>query len=52
MPVAGSMRRLKVSTAMTWELSLFHGEYLRQFAVETSFQSYSKSWVEEKIFML
>lgn len=37
MPVAGSTRREIVSTAMTCEDSLFHGQYFRQFAVETSF---------------
>lgn len=52
MPVAGSTRRDSVSTAITCELCLFHGQYLTQLAVETSSQEYSKSCVEEKTFMV
>ena len=37
-PVPGSMCRERVSTAMTCEVDLFQGQYLRQFWVETSFQ--------------
>lgn len=37
-PVGASTDRDKVSTATTWVDLLFHGQYLRQFAVDTSFQ--------------
>ena len=36
MPVDGSTLRDSVSTATTWFVDLFQGEYLSQFAVETS----------------
>ena len=35
-PVEGSTDRDSVSTAITWVDLSFHGQYLRQFAVETS----------------
>ena len=38
MPVLGSTFRERVSTAMTCEEDLFHGQYLSQLAVDTSFQ--------------
>lgn len=38
MPVDGSTIRERVSTATTWLELLFQGQYLRQFAVETSSQ--------------
>lgn len=38
MPVDGSTERDRVSTAMTWVDLSFQGQYLRQFAVETSSQ--------------
>jgi len=38
MPVSGSIRRDKVSTAITCVDLSFHGQYFRQFAVETSSQ--------------
>ena len=36
MPVDGSTERARVSTAMTCVDLSFQGQYLRQFAVETS----------------
>jgi hypothetical protein len=36
MPVAGSTSRESVSTAMTCVDLSFHGQYLRQLAVDTS----------------
>lgn len=38
MPVSGSTTLDNVSTATTWVDLSFHGQYLRQLAVETSFQ--------------
>lgn len=35
-PVDGSTVRERVSTATTWLEDLFHGQYFRQLAVETS----------------
>lgn len=35
-PVDGSTTRERVSTATTWLEDLFHGQYFRQLAVETS----------------
>lgn len=51
MPVAASTRRESVSTAITWVLSLFHGQYFNQFPVDTSFQEYSKSCEQENTFI-
>ena len=38
MPVAGSTDLESVSTATTWVDLSFHGQYLRQLAVDTSSQ--------------
>lgn len=46
-PVDGSIERERVSTEMTWLDDLFHGQYFRQLAVETSSHEYSKIQLQE-----
>lgn len=46
-PVARSTERERVSTEMTWPDDLFHGQYFRQLAVETSSHEYSKVQLQE-----
>lgn len=51
MPVLGSTVREMVSTAMTCVLLSFHGQYLRQLAVDTSSHEYSNSCCDSKNFI-
>ena len=52
MPVFVSTALDNVSTAITCVDLSFHGQYLRQFAVDTSSHEQSKVQEDEKTFML
>jgi hypothetical protein len=52
MPVSGSTVRDSVSVAMTCVDLSFHGQYFRQFAVETSSHEYSNVHFDSKTFIV